>query len=309
VGLSGWKNAEKEAVNYGQRIEALTKQAENEKNKKKRNGIIVGAIVLAIVAVVIAITQFIIPEQKYNDAIALMDDKKYEEAIAVFESLNGYKESNAKIEECNNEIAYLFATDLMEKGNYIEAYNKFIQMDGYKDSNEKMEQCFNEYLKSIAVGSTLSFGDIEWLVLAKEEGRVLVISKNSIGDKAYDGSTWATCSLRNWLNTSFYNDTFTDFEQSKILTTTVKAENNPKYDTSPGNDTEDKIFLLSIQEAEKYFASDNARSIGEMWWLRSPGGTSHGAAKVDDDGYIDVHGRGHVSDDRAVRPAMWISIE
>ena len=44
-----------------------------------------------------------------------------------------------------------------------------------------------------------------------------------------------------------------------IPTVTVSANKNPKYDTDPGNTAKDRVFLLSIVEAEKYFTSDEAR--------------------------------------------------
>ena len=118
-----------------------------------------------------------------------------------------------------------------------------------------------------------------------------------------------------------------------IPTVTVSANKNPKYDTDPGNTAKDRVFLLSIVEAEKYFTSDEARKCipteyalscgaapsddgqtkgGEdtcYWWLRSPGYYQYDAAFVCIDGDIDEHGCGVDRDDYAVRPEMWISID
>ena len=118
-----------------------------------------------------------------------------------------------------------------------------------------------------------------------------------------------------------------------IPTVTVSADKNPEYDTDPGNATKDRVFLLSIVEAEKYFTSDEARKCipteyalscgaapsddgqtkgGEdtcYWWLRSPGYYQYDAAFVCIDGDIDEHGCGVDRDDYAVRPEMWISID
>lgn len=60
------------------------------------------------------------------------------------------------------------------------------------------------------------------------------------------------CSLREWLNEEFYNSAFSNSEKEQILSVTVPADKNPEYDTNSGNDTEDKIFLLSVSEAKKY---------------------------------------------------------
>ena len=41
-----------------------------------------------------------------------------------------------------------------------------------------------------------------------------------------------------------------------------------------GNDTKDKLFLLSSEEVKKYFASEKQRvweePVSGSWWLRSP---------------------------------------
>ena len=63
--------------------------------------------------------------------------------------------------------------------------------------------------------------------------------------------TWQNCSLRAWLNGTFLSTAFTSAEQAKLQTVTVKAEDNPYYGTGAGNDTQDKVYLLSIREAAK----------------------------------------------------------
>ena len=131
----------------------------------------------------------------------------------------------------------------------------------------------------------------------------------------------------------FLNNAFSAEEQAQIQNTTVSADKNPEYNTNPGNATTDKVFLLSINEVEKYFNSDEARKCAPTayakaqgaytsdsyktasgaatcwWWLRSPGSDWNNAALVNRNGSVSQHG------DRVhfvfvgVRPAMWISIE
>lgn len=78
-------------------------------------------------------------------------------------------------------------------------------------------------------------------------------------------SDYETSSIRKWLNDDFYNTAFTDREKEEISTTTL---NNDGYYTSIGttgyealdsNETSDKIFLLSYNEARNSnysFSSD-----------------------------------------------------
>ena len=203
-------------------------------------------------------------------------------------------------------------------------------------------------IKTANVGDIIVFGtyeqdnditngkeDIEWLVLAKKGNRILVISDKALDRQPYNSSrtrvTWETCTLRKWLNNDFINAAFYAEERAKIPTVTVSADSNLKYNTNPGNTTKDKVFLLSIVEAEKYFTSDEARMCipteyvisnvstsdeytkdgkATCWWrLRSPGALQYYAAKVDFDGDVDEFGIDVDYDIGGVRPALWITID
>jgi hypothetical protein len=170
--------------------------------------------------------------------------------------------------------------------------------------------------------------EIEWLVLDIQDGKALVISRYALDCKPYNTEytdvTWETCTLRNWLNDGFINAAFSADEKSMIPTVTVTAEENPRHSTNPGNDTQDKIFLLSIEEVNQYFPSTEAREcsptdfavangaheyIGNCgWWLRSPGNSQDDAAVVSSEGDVAVSGS-YVDSIYAVRPVMWIEIE
>ncbi|MBP3937852.1 MAG: zinc-ribbon domain-containing protein [Clostridia bacterium] len=175
--------------------------------------------------------------------------------------------------------------------------------------------------------------DIEWLVLDVKDGKALVISKYALDAKPYNEEyvdvTWETCTLRKWLNNDFINTAFTNAEKAKIPTVTVTAEKNQYYGTDPGNVTKDKVFLLSANEATKYFSSDTARECEPTdfavansvstdndngydccwWWLRSPGYDQSGAAGVTSSGGVfDATGNDVNFYESGVRPAMWINI-
>lgn len=178
--------------------------------------------------------------------------------------------------------------------------------------------------------------DIEWQVLDIKNGKMLVISKYALDCQRYNTEltdvTWETCTLRNWLNNTFYSGTFTEDERAAIADSTVYAQANPQYNTNPGNDTTDKVFLLSITETNEYFGSDGARrckptdyavAVGAYaggayinsdnghcrWWLRSPGHYQATAARVDYDGGVIAYGDNVNGDYGAVRPAMWINLK
>jgi len=99
--------------------------------------------------------------------------------------------------------------------------------------------------------------DIEWQVLKVEKGKVYVVSKYILEQKKYhsnsDKVTWETCDLRKWLNNDFYNAAFSESEKNMIPSVTVENKDNPYYGQDGGNDTEDKVFLLSLEDIETYF--------------------------------------------------------
>ncbi len=101
--------------------------------------------------------------------------------------------------------------------------------------------------------------EIEWQVLKVESERVLVVSKYALDCKSYNTEevnvTWETCTLRGWLNNDFKKAAFTTEEQGKIPTVNIPNKNNPAYGTIGGNNTNDQIFCLSLEEMESYFGN------------------------------------------------------
>ena len=93
---------------------------------------------------------------------------------------------------------------------------------------------------------------IEWRVLKNDGSKVLLVSKYvlDIGNYNTDGdsSSWEKCSLRAWLNNDFYNTAFTKGEQLRISETELKNNDNPDSGAEGGNDTIDKVFILSIDD-------------------------------------------------------------
>lgn len=116
---------------------------------------------------------------------------------------------------------------------------------------------------------------IEWIVLAKENNKALIMTKYVIDCKAFDyvdienlGGiddaikenykyvTWETCSLRRWLNDEFVKNSFSKEEINNIIDTKLE-------DTK----TIDKVFCLGEEEYIKYFDNGNYyernRNIGD----------------------------------------------
>lgn len=170
--------------------------------------------------------------------------------------------------------------------------------------------------KNPKVGNEFYFGTrsgklIWWKVLIVRDGMAFVISREAICDKKYHDNggdiTWADCTLRKWLNNEFISEYFTPSEQTRILPCKLKKDNNPHYKTRCGVPTTDRVFLLSINEANQLFANDQARDIGSWWWLRSPGRNPDKAAYVYIGGGVGTPGD-DVNYNYGVRPALWLNL-
>jgi hypothetical protein len=188
------------------------------------------------------------------------------------------------------------------------------------DTGRQPLACFNTSTGANCTDQyeSVYFGPYEWLVLRLEGNKKLLLSKDVLFmDKKYNETymsvTWETCTLRAWLNNEFLNE-FTSQEQARIVLTTNANEDNPSSGAAGGNNTTDRIFLLSISEARHYFSSNSARiakynGYEEFWWLRSPGRNSYSAAIVYTEGDVYVGGV-DVNDGRiawGVRPALWLN--
>ena len=177
-------------------------------------------------------------------------------------------------------------------------------------------------LKNLKVGDEFYFGTnngqrIWWKVLIVRDRMAFIISSKKIRNIRYHkpgGSiTWADCTLRKWLNNDFINGYFTLAEQARILPCMLNNDNNPKSNTPGGVPTTDKVFLLSINEANQLFSNNQARQIYSSWWLRSPGNNNMYAAIVNEFGSVCMGGYNVAHDDDehtiGVRPAMWIKLD
>ncbi len=185
------------------------------------------------------------------------------------------------------------------------------------------------------------FEPIQWRVLSNLNGELFVMAEKILDSKAYNqvdtNVTWETCTMRSWLNIDFYNTAFNSTEQAKIKTSTVVNANNPSNGTSGGNNTSDKLFLLSFADtintaygfSSNRYLDDTARRTqgtdfskssgicvfvdeshfeGSYWWLRTPGYYSNNACVVFNNGFVNDSGNGVSFTDSGARPAVKINL-
>lgn len=186
-------------------------------------------------------------------------------------------------------------------------------------------------LKNLEKGDIFTFGfyyeEIEWLVLAVNGTKILAITKKCIDsmpvNTKFVNTSWEDCKIRKWLNGVFFDKVFCEEEKQMIVLSKIENPENKIYGTPGGNGTEDRIFLLSMEEAEKYFSSDEERISGAIdfavqneirtdnkgnaaWWLRTPGFNAKRFVTVSNTGYFYEIGSYVDFSERGIRPAMWI---
>jgi len=199
------------------------------------------------------------------------------------------------------------------------------------------------------IGAIVQFGGYDWRVLDMQNNMALIITEHIIEQRPYNveraNVTWETCDLREYLNGEFLQKLSIE-DNVRIAETRNNNPDNLWYGASGGNDTTDKIFLLSLEEVDRYFgnsgdyqdkrrkkyeeqlpsgkwisakngnAFSNANDSDRIakhndkvswWWLRSPGSGSHNAADVHTFGNVNVSGSYVLLDFGGVRPALWIN--
>jgi len=169
---------------------------------------------------------------------------------------------------------------------------------------------------------------VEWIVLDEQDGKTLLLSRYCIERKRFNERhrefTWADSDIRTWLNEIFIQELFTSSEQEKICATKLHTNDNKNFNVPGGEDTEDKLFFLSTEEALHYFYANNhrvgiptpyAKSRGvyeyggaSWWWLRSPGANSTFAADIEVTGGPSPLGDFGLSYLQGIRPAMWVKL-
>ena len=203
---------------------------------------------------------------------------------------------------------------------------------------------------------------IKWRVLNRNDNNVFLVADISLDDQPYNvdytNVTWENSSIRSWLNgygnsenqpkrdysqKNFINSAFSSEQISAIESTRVTNNNNINYKTNGGNDTLDKVFLLSeadvynTDEAQKYgfdkevenapkkrsYCSTYAYAMGTTrynnsyylrykedvnWWLRSPGRYAYKAAYVNDEGMVYRSGNDVNDKYSGVRPALYLNL-
>lgn len=186
------------------------------------------------------------------------------------------------------------------RGVYFTSYRPYYCTESA--SHEYFYQDNNGYV-TLAV-YWFEYEPVKWRILTETDGKALILADLALdsqqfyhddyggtqtrNDKKVCANNYAESDIRTWLNDTFYDTAFNALQKELIETTNVdNGVSGTGYDGNPYvcENTDDKVFLLSFQEATEYLTaaerkmkvSDYAKSQGIFahegacwWWLRSP---------------------------------------
>jgi hypothetical protein len=203
---------------------------------------------------------------------------------------------------------------------------------GGTDTNAQAESVVIDGI-TYHIGDIYTFGNygnvpITWIILDIDGENVMLLSEYAVDSKNFNEelveTSWEECTVRTWLNSEFTDNAFNDEEKAKILDTNVVSSPNPEYGIQSGNDTSDKVFLLSASEFEELvpeqfrqcLVTDYAWEHNVMrynsnnccdWFLRTPGTSAKVVTYVTYNGLLYTPGRDVTFSVNGIRPAIWIN--
>lgn len=317
--------------------------------KKKRKGKIIAGVVAAALVLIAgsacAVYFYLLPVLKYNKAVDLINAKQFDEGLTILAELGDFSDAPTQYKTG----LYVKALNYLANNQFEESQAILEELGDFKDAQELIgtidARRVTQEIKAIAaaqVGEVVTFGKFEtdgntangdeelrWIVLNNRDDLVTLITEESIAAMRYhfspDPTNWSDCSLRTWLNGTFYTAAFELAEADFICKNYITTPTNPDFPSPSGDATVDKVYLLSLNETLNYFRTLTERKLrctpasypmtytdGNdycCWWLRTPGARLESAIGVDTNGQIMTVGYDCYQNEQiGVRPVVVVDI-
>ena len=185
--IPGWRDANVQAVACRQRSAAQeAAQPKKEPGTPMWKKIMVSSLLLAVLALggYFAVTRYMIPQQKYNAAQALLEAGNRVEAIQGFRALGSFKDAAQRVEDIQ-EKWYEEAEAYLAGGDRVRAAAAFGGLQEYRDARERSRSLWD----TIVPPQTLTAGG--WFTAALRSDR----TANAVGDDREK-----QCWVGSWLN-------------------------------------------------------------------------------------------------------------
>ncbi len=298
-----------EAEKYSKMEDNLPPAPENPLDSKKSGKASVWIIRVVAVLVIIGILGFFYTRMfdhgAYLRSTFYESIGNHEKAYKMFLHLKDYKDSEKRY----LDNRYKHACEKLKEKDYEAAKKAFRDIRDYKDSGEKLAKAEIQILKKTKKHGDVLFGEAHWVVAEKHGNKAFLIKIKPVDEIPYNEKdanvTWKTSSIRDYLNSDFMDDMFTDGMKDRILTTKVVVKDNKKFGTK-GATTNDKLFMLNGKQVYKY-----EEDLGEFswdYWLIGPGETQREAQFVSH-GQVKEAGYPVADQYISMRPCMWINLK
>ena len=179
---------EEERLELQRREQQRKAEAEIAARKRKKLVLIIAAAVVLFASAGSVINFIIIPNNKYENAVALMDSGNYPQALAAFKDLGKYKDSDALIQTCREAIVDIVKDSKNREATISTAsyHTVSLRSDGtvVATGNNSTGQCdVGDWKDIVAVSVGLSH-----TVGLRSNGTVIAIGNNEDGQ----------CNVSNW---------------------------------------------------------------------------------------------------------------
>lgn len=191
------------------------------------------------------------------------------------------------------------------------AMDSYEKLGDYGDVKERSLSLEKRWIRDAKLGSVVKFGKKQWIVLDRQNGKALLSlymadNKHPFHDEKKE-VTWENCSLRHYLNNEFMTESFNKEEQEIISATKVINEKNSEYGTDGGNDTVDRLYLLSENEYKQY--KKRLKDKAKTMRLRTPGRDTTATVYVSVLKRVVTYGFPVDENGACIRPNMWVQYE